>query len=94
MPERQLYLAAYDVANPRRLKAGLDIVRGYATGGQKSAYECFLTEGERTELIHSMSLLLEESEDRFLLLRLDPRSPVHTLGIAEAPLASPFFYIG
>ncbi len=94
MPERQLYLAAYDIASPRRLKAGLDIVRGYATGGQKSFFECFLTEGEKSALIHAMSQLLDEAEDRFFLLRLDPRSPVHTLGIAEAPMDSPYFYMG
>lgn len=94
MPERQLYIAAYDIAHPRRLKAALDIVRGYATGGQKSVHECFLSEGEKSALIHAMSLLLDESEDRFLLLKLDPRSPVLTMGIAEAPVDSPYFYFG
>lgn len=94
MTDRQLYIAAYDVADPRRLKAGLEIVRGYATGGQKSAYECFLSEGEKGQLIYAMSLLLEEDEDRFLLLQLDLRSRVHTLGIGEAPTDTPYFYIG
>lgn len=94
MPDRQLFLAAYDIAHPRRLKAALEIVRGYATGGQKSVHECFLSEGEKTALLHAMAQLLDETEDRFLLLRLDPRSPVLTLGIADAPVDAPYFYFG
>lgn len=94
MPDRQLYLAAYDIADPRRMKAGLDIVRGYATGGQKSAYECFLSEGEKGQLLHAIDILLNDSADRFFLLRLDPRSRAHTLGIGAAPLDAPYFYIG
>lgn len=94
MPERDLYLAAYDVKSARRLRASLDLVRGYATGGQKSVYECFLSPAEHSGLLHDMLLVLEESEDRFLLLRLDPRARVHTLGRAEEPQDSPYFYIG
>ena len=90
---RTLYLAAYDVADPGRLRASLDIVKGYATGGQKSAYECFLTDGERSAMLHDMALVLEEQEDNFLLIGLDPRSRVYTLGIAEAPADPNFFYI-
>lgn len=40
---RALYLAAYDVAEPGRLAAALDLVRGYSTGGQKSVHEIYLT---------------------------------------------------
>lgn len=93
MPERDLYLAAYDVKNARRLRASLDLVRGYATGGQKSVHECYLSPAEHASLLHDMMLVLEE-EDRFLLLRLDPRSRVHTLGCAEEPQDNPYFYIG
>ncbi len=90
---RRLYLAAYDVANERRLRLSLRIIKGYATGGQKSAYECWLSEGERAELLYDMALILEESEDRFLLIGLDPRSPVQTLGLAKNPADPDLFYI-
>ncbi len=80
METRSLYLAAYDVADPRRLRAALELVKGYSTGGQKSVHECFLTEGERTHLLHDMALLLEEDEDSFLLIRPEPRPRVLTLG--------------
>lgn len=82
METRSLYLAAYDVCDPRRLRAALELVKGYSTGGQKSVHECFLTEGEKAHLLHDMALVLEEDEDSFLLLRLDPRARVLTLGKA------------
>jgi CRISPR-associated protein Cas2 len=91
--ERRLYLAAYDVTHPRRLKAALDLVKGYATGGQKSAYECWLSEGEKSGLLHDMALILEEEKDRFLLIGLDPRARVYTLGTAEKPADVTLFYI-
>ncbi len=93
MSARHLYLAAYDVANPRRLAAALDLLRGFATGGQKSVHEVFLTPAEKREVLHAMSLILDEDEDRFLLLRLDPHARCHTLGLASAPVDPAYFYI-
>jgi CRISPR-associated protein Cas2 len=90
---RQFYLAAYDVSCPRRLHAALQLIKGHATGGQKSAYECWLSAAERAELLHNISLVLDMAADRFLLLGLDPRSPPHTLGIAASPADPGFFYI-
>ena len=94
MNERDLYITAYDIASARRLRAALKLVKGYATGGQKSAYECFLTRAERRDLLEKLRAVIEPDEDRVLLIRLDPRSRVHTLGIAEAPQDPPFFYCG
>lgn len=93
METRSLYLAAYDVAHPRRLRAALALVKGYSTGGQKSVHECFLTEGEKADLLHDMALVLDEDEDSFLLLRLDPRSRTYTLGKALQPVDAPYFYL-
>ncbi len=94
MPHRDLHLACYDVAEPRRLSAALKLARRYATGGQKSAHELFLTPAERDTLVDDMRALLDTSTDRFLLLRLDPRSRVHALGKAIEPTDPDFFYIG
>jgi len=94
MPHRDLYIAAYDVRDPKRLRHALYAVRGYATGGQKSVHECFLTAAEKRELLAEMQAILDTSEDNFALLRLDPRMSVTTLGIAVAPSDPPFFYQG
>ena len=94
MPQRQLHLACYDVAEPSRLIAALKLARRYATGGQKSVHELFLTEAEGRTLIEDMADLLDLGCDRFLLLRLDPRSRVFTLGKAVQPADPDYFYVG
>ena len=94
MSQRILYLAAYDVAEPRRLRLALQAVKDYATGGQKSVYECFLTDSERDALLAEVRGTLNDEEDRFVLVRLDPRSRVSTLGIAVTPADPDFFYVG
>ncbi|MBC7162682.1 CRISPR-associated endonuclease Cas2 [Immundisolibacter sp.] len=94
MPDRALHLAAYDVACPRRLQAALDLVRAYATGGQKSVYECFLTPAEKGALLADMAALLDSRCDRFFLLRLDPRAQTVALGCAVPAVDPPFFYAG
>ncbi|AGX86927.1 CRISPR-associated protein Cas2 [Candidatus Symbiobacter mobilis] len=94
MAQRLFHLACYDVAKPRRLKAALKLTRAYATGGQKSVHEIFLTAEERAALLADMALLLDPEEDRFLLLRLDPRSHVYTLGKAMQPADPDYFYVG
>lgn len=93
MPHRDLHLACYDVAEPNRLSKALKLARRYATGGQKSAHELFLTPAERDTLVADMRALLELATDRFLLLRLDPRSRVHTLGRAVQPVDPDYFYV-
>lgn len=90
---RRLYLACYDIANPRRLRLALEQIKGYATGGQKSAYECWLSDAEKAELLLDMALALDENQDSFLLIGLDPRSRVQTLGVAETPSDPETFYI-
>lgn len=94
MPQRHLHLACYDVSDPPRLAAALKLARRYATGGQKSVHELFLTPSERDALVKDMQGLLELGTDRFLLLRLDPRSRVFTLGKALQPADPDYFYVG
>lgn len=90
---RRLYLAAYDIADTRRLRASLAQVKAYATGGQKSAYECWLSESEKSALLQAMSVLIDHREDAFALVGLDPRGHGHALGTATAPADPDFFFI-
>lgn len=94
MSSRKLYLAAYDVASPARLRAALQRVKAHATGGQKSVYECYLTDAEKGDLFADMALILDESHDRFSLIRLERGATVYTLGIAVAPSDPDLFYYG
>lgn len=93
MSQRQLYLAAYDISDPQRLREGLKVLRRFASGGQKSVFECFLTATEKAELLDSVDGVIEPAEDRFFLVRLDQRSKVQTLGVALRPLDPPYFLV-
>lgn len=94
MSQRRLYLAAYDVCDAKRLRAALYTIKGHASGGQKSVFECFLTDGERLELLGEMESVLQLTEDRFLLLPLAPAETIRTLGIAAPPSDPAFYYVG
>lgn len=94
MRQRSLYIAAYDVTDDKRLRRALHVVKDYATGGQKSVYECFLTDRERKELLGRVAGVLDEAQDRFMLVRLESHANIHTLGIAVQPQDPAFFYVG
>ena len=94
MPKRSLFIAAYDVASPSRLRQVHRMVKAYATGGQKSVFECFLAPLERRTLLVQARELINEREDRFALLRVEERAAPVLLGIAT-PAADPhFYYVG
>ncbi len=94
MTQRRLYIAAYDVSDPARLRAALKVLKGYASGRQKSVFECFLTDAERLELLDKVGVVIDAIEDRFFLVRLDPRGKVRVLGRAIKPTDPPWFYVG
>lgn len=94
MPKRVLYVAAYDVADPGRLRRVHRVVRRFASSGQKSAFECFLNPSERRELLAETRPLLDEDEDRFALLRVEERSAPVLLGAATPADGSGFLYVG
>lgn len=70
------------------------LLKGYSTGGQKSAYECFLTDGELRLVIQVLGSLIAADEDRIHIFRMDARSETHALGIAIQPHDPAYFYIG
>ena len=94
MTNRQLYLAAYDISCNRRLRKALCVLRGFASGGQKSVFECFLTPAEKARLVAEISQVINPVEDRFLLLKLAGSKHIRTLGKAVLPQDGSFFYVG
>jgi CRISPR-associated protein Cas2 len=94
VPQRVLHIAAYDIRNAKRLRQALRVMKQYATGGQKSLFECFLTDAEMTHLGSQMLSTIDPREDRFLLVRLDPRARIWCLGVAVPPEDPPYFYAG
>jgi CRISPR-associated protein Cas2 len=94
MKQRQLYLAAYDISCNRRLRKALYVIRAYASGGQKSVFECYLTPAEKKLLSAEIATVIDPLEDRFMLIRLLGAKHVHTLGKAVIPQDGSYFYVG
>ena len=92
--ERMLYLIAYDITNDRRLNRVRQFLKGYSTGGQKSVYECFLTDGELRYVKRKLERLIDDEDDRVHIFTMDGRSRTHALGIAVQPKDPEYFYIG
>jgi len=89
---RRFYLAAYDIRTPKRLRRALKVTRAFATGGQKSAYECWLNDTERQLLLDNMQLVIDPDEDQFSLIPLDPRRPAVGLGTAQISKPPGLYY--
>lgn len=89
---RQLYLAAYDISCPNRLRRALRVARTFSSGGQKSAHECWLSPEEKDILMRNMALVIDQEEDQFALIALDPRRPVRLMGTAVKPSDPVYFY--
>ncbi|NEV65049.1 CRISPR-associated endonuclease Cas2 [Thiorhodococcus minor] len=94
MTQRHLHIAAYDISSDARLRDALRVLKGYASGRQKSVFECFLTPAERSSLLAEVQGILDKDEDRFVLVRLDPRGKIRVRGRAVKPTDPPWFYVG
>lgn len=94
MKQRKLYLVTYDIRDNKRLKAALKATRSFATGGQKSVHECWLSDSEQGDLFATLAQIIDESEDSLICIRLDPRQSVITLGRAVSPTDADYFYLG
>jgi CRISPR-associated protein Cas2 len=91
--KRGLYIAAYDIACPTRLRRALTLLKAYASGRQKSVFEIYLNEPERAQLLDEVAAVIDADEDRFFLLRLSRRRPILQFGIAVPPLNGDYLYI-
>ena len=93
MNYRKLYLAAYDIAQPKRLRQFLKLLREFSGNGQNSVFECWLSSTEKKELTQRAYELMELDEDRFILFLIHAQLPVITLGKAIAPVDETFIAI-
>ena len=94
MSNEILYLAAYDISSPVRLRQALHVLLDYAMGRQKSVFECPLNPADRQELLERISDILDPREDRFALVRMGQQCASHTLGRAVPLPQGSFYYIG
>jgi len=86
---RCLYLVCYDVSSPKRLRQVHKFLLGYRVGGQKSFFECWLTQADLRHVRAKLAELIDSGEDRVHFFQLDPRMKCEGLGLARQPVTSP-----
>lgn len=91
---RKLTLVCYDVSDDARRSRALRVSRRYASGGQKSVHECWLSAAETADVLHRMDAVVDARIDRVLLVRLDPRRQILCLGAASAPQDQDLILVG
>ncbi len=94
MSTRTLWLIAYDIRCPTRLREVLTLVKGWSSGGQRSVHECWLTSSELAALRTALAATIRRREDSVLLIAPDPSRGVRTLGIALRPRDPRFIFVG
>jgi CRISPR-associated protein Cas2 len=86
---RELYIVAYDICDPKRLRRTYRCLRGFGDPLQYSVFRCELTRRERLRLEAALLDIVHRDEDRVMLCRLGPVNPhtesrLETLGRAYA----------
>jgi CRISPR-associated protein Cas2 len=89
---RALYLTAYDVADPRRLRRVYRYLCAYRVGGQKSVPEVWVTPAELRRIRADLFDLLDAGKDRLHIFALDPRMETRVCGQGKK-FDRPFFCI-
>ncbi len=90
MSERNLYLVAYDVRHPKRLKKMHKTLCGYGDSLQYSVFQCALTAAERQRMITDVTEIIQHNHDRVLVVDMGPqdgrgRKAIEVLGVQEVP---------
>ena len=69
---RNVYVVAYDVADPQRLARAYKTMLGYGDRVQYSVFQCSLSRIELTRLKESLAEFLNYAEDRVLVVDTGP----------------------
>jgi CRISPR-associated protein Cas2 len=83
MASRDLYLFCYDISCPSRWRRVHKLLAAYRVTGQKSVFECLMTDAEMRAAVAALRLVIDPTEDRVHILGLDPRMPRQGWGKAR-----------
>lgn len=89
---RHKYLIAYDITDQNG-SIELIKVEAFAIGGQKSFYECWLTEHEMVKFKQDINDLIEPTDDRVFIFRIPDNIEPWLFGKAELQSISPFMLV-
>ncbi|MFT5815090.1 MAG: CRISPR-associated protein Cas2 [Psychroserpens sp.] len=90
---KKLYICCYDISCNKRRKKVLTAVQKQQVGGQYSAYECYLTLGQKIQFEKHLNSLVDEC-DTVKLQIIHDVSNIIALGVARAPVNAEYMYFG
>ena len=70
-PAGRDYLVAYDVSSPKRWRRVYRLLHGYGDWVQLSVFRCRLDPRRRRRMEQDLRAVMETSEDRLLIARLE-----------------------
>lgn len=69
---RRLYIVAYDISDPKRLRRVFRTLKGYGEHLQLSVFRCDLTSSQRLQLAARLARTIEHAEDQVMFVDLGP----------------------
>lgn len=86
MSERSVYIVAYDICDPKRLRKVYKTMRGYGDHWQYSVFRCELTAAQKVRMITALGDIINHQEDQILIAPLGPPTGrnaqnIETLGV-------------
>lgn len=91
--QRSRYLVAYDIADHKRLYRVHKKVEAYAIGGQKSFYECWLSNHELIRFQQEIGELINKVEDRIVIFQIYSDTEPMLFGKAFLQSTQPFLLV-
>jgi CRISPR-associated protein Cas2 len=90
MSDRSIYLVAYDIRDPKRLRLVHKKMMGFGDAVQFSVFQCELSRAEKQLMIGALSEIIQHNEDRVLIVEMGRRkgrvrSALQVLGRQELP---------
>lgn len=90
---RTYYLIAYDISDSNRLKQIHKKIEAYAVSGQKSFYECWLTDNEFSHFKQEINEIIDVIKDKIIIFQLPQYTKPLLFGKAVRQSTQPFFII-
>ncbi len=72
MNGRHLWIVAYDITDPKRLRRTYKTMRGYGDALQYSVFQCELSAKEKELMVSALEEIIHHHDDRVLLVDLGP----------------------
>jgi CRISPR-associated protein Cas2 len=83
---RRLFIVAYDISDPKRLRKVYRTLTGYGDHLQLSVFRCDLTASQRIQLADKLQKTIEHSEDQVMFVDLGPSDGrSHSIGFMGRP---------